>query len=490
MGLYKGTNQIKLYKGDYHPLALRVGNTQIAGYTTETETGTNAVELNNCYNEKLKAKVYGNSTQKILPDIYTQVEYLESTGTQYIDTGYKVNANTEYEVEFSYSTQLEANNGFVLGSRISSTSENISLTCDQYIFYVGRGTNYSLVNSTTLQNIKYKIKVTKTQIIKDDVLLLNSNNNFATTGTYNVNLCTCNQNGTNIRYFKGKIYRCKFSENDVLVRNFIPCYRKLDNVAGLYDTINNVFYTNAGTGTFILGPVTPTIDVPNEINSTANYNSSSGKYELKQKSTNGTNRTNLVTFPLSEPLRALECTSSDNWNVQKNGKYYIADYVDWKDKKVIRRNIKINPSVITRWQIGTASNDLYTIFQQNNFSTIPLNSLLRVKLLSNKLKYATNELTPLSDETVWLNSDNNYRALRISILNSRLSSITVAGFNTFLSTAEIEIVGVLATPIETPFTSEQLAVADLYTTPQHCEISIDSEVEPLQIDVEYAKMIN
>jgi hypothetical protein len=40
----------------------------------------------------------------------------------------------------------------------------------------------------------------------------------------------------------------------VLVRNFIPCYRKSDNVIGMYDVINDAFYTNSGTGTFIKGP--------------------------------------------------------------------------------------------------------------------------------------------------------------------------------------------------------------------------------------------
>ena len=44
------------------------------------------------------------------------------------------------------------------------------------------------------------------------------------------------------------------SLNDVLVREFIPCYRKADSVAGLYDLANNTFYTNAGSGVFVVGP--------------------------------------------------------------------------------------------------------------------------------------------------------------------------------------------------------------------------------------------
>ena len=43
----------------------------------------------------------------------------------------------------------------------------------------------------------------------------------------------------------------------VLVRNFIPAKRNSDNVLGLYDLVNNVFYTNAGSGTFIAGPEVP-----------------------------------------------------------------------------------------------------------------------------------------------------------------------------------------------------------------------------------------
>ena len=37
------------------------------------------------------------------------------------------------------------------------------------------------------------------------------------------------------------------------IRNFVPCYRKSDNVIGLYDTVEGVFYTNAGTGSFTKG---------------------------------------------------------------------------------------------------------------------------------------------------------------------------------------------------------------------------------------------
>ena len=53
----------------------------------------------------------------------------------------------------------------------------------------------------------------------------------------------------------GKIGEIIISNNGIIKRDFIPCYRKSDNVAGLYDLVNNTFYTNQGTGNFIVGPI-------------------------------------------------------------------------------------------------------------------------------------------------------------------------------------------------------------------------------------------
>ena len=50
-----------------------------------------------------------------------------------------------------------------------------------------------------------------------------------------------------------KTYYWKIFDNNVLVRNYIPCYRKKDNVVGLYDNINDKFYVNLGEGIFDKG---------------------------------------------------------------------------------------------------------------------------------------------------------------------------------------------------------------------------------------------
>ena len=51
-----------------------------------------------------------------------------------------------------------------------------------------------------------------------------------------------------------RVYSFKAYEYDVLIRDMIPCYRKADQVIGMYDLVNDVFYTNSGSGTFYKGP--------------------------------------------------------------------------------------------------------------------------------------------------------------------------------------------------------------------------------------------
>ena len=67
-----------------------------------------------------------------------------------------------------------------------------------------------------------------------------------------------NRNGKFSEGVAMKLYSFKVYENDVLIADYIPC--RNDNTTGLYvgaiglwDDVNNLFYPNTGTGTFIAG---------------------------------------------------------------------------------------------------------------------------------------------------------------------------------------------------------------------------------------------
>lgn len=49
-----------------------------------------------------------------------------------------------------------------------------------------------------------------------------------------------------------KTYSSKMIKNGVVVQNLIPCVRKSDSKPGMYDTVSKTFYTNSGTGEFIV----------------------------------------------------------------------------------------------------------------------------------------------------------------------------------------------------------------------------------------------
>lgn len=52
----------------------------------------------------------------------------------------------------------------------------------------------------------------------------------------------------------GKVFGPALAWNDGrLVLCAVPCYRMADGVIGMYDTVNGVFYTNAGSGSFTRG---------------------------------------------------------------------------------------------------------------------------------------------------------------------------------------------------------------------------------------------
>lgn len=61
-----------------------------------------------------------------------------------------------------------------------------------------------------------------------------------------------NNNGQK-QYTSAKLYSFRLTDNDILVRDMIPC-KAADGKIGMYDRKSGVFYGNAGSGTFIEGP--------------------------------------------------------------------------------------------------------------------------------------------------------------------------------------------------------------------------------------------
>lgn len=198
--------------------------------------------------------------EQILPDGYQQLEYIQSTGAQYINTGVIPTNQTEIQYDHQYIGSSSGWNA-LFGMDNHNTNAGMGFTVfivdEEYRPYMGIdwGKNTGAYTSRKRELL----------ILNQQGLSINDNKIYDqfTAGTHtalgDVKLFAywrpANGTGSGSAV---RLYKCKFLENKQVIRDFVPARRILDNILGLYDIINNQFYTNAGSGNFIAGPTITT----------------------------------------------------------------------------------------------------------------------------------------------------------------------------------------------------------------------------------------
>lgn len=208
-------------------------------------------------------RIKSNVTPR-LPNEYQEVEYIESTGTQYIDTGVAPTNKTNIKLDIDFisgesdkwipliaeRTKTSASSGWkaMFGIWINSSTKEIALNYVTTDTSAIAGTNGDGRHSySNLENEFYL-----------DNTLISTLSTSSFTSALNLYVFALNElliGSTNIetRNCTAKLYELKIYDDSTLIRDFIPCYRKSDNEVGLYDLANNQFYINAGTGVFLMG---------------------------------------------------------------------------------------------------------------------------------------------------------------------------------------------------------------------------------------------
>lgn len=204
------------------------------------------------YEHKVKNIYLGANT---LPSWYQEVEYIQSSWTQYIDTWHTHTANSKVELKFSYQNMSTQWN-LLFWSRTSSTNNDALSFGVQYESKIWASIwwydNPNVANVTV--DTIYEISVSK------DYFIINWNSTTMSSNLsshwYNDLLFNIMDNWRSNQFnkIKAKVYYCKIYESDIMVREMIPCYRISDDVIWLYDKVNNVFYTNQWTWTFTKWP--------------------------------------------------------------------------------------------------------------------------------------------------------------------------------------------------------------------------------------------
>lgn len=180
-----------------------------------------------------------------LPQGYQEVEYIKSSGTQYIDTGFVVNKSDNYvlEIDVLFPSQAQVYQG-----------------CNGYMqFFVG--SKYGISNESSI-SVGNRDTVRIAYANQTTTLTVNGSQaeskSWASYSGANVKLGVLRMGDPNNGWFSGgaasgTIYGYKVWKDEVLVSDCIPCVRNSDNVAGVYDVIREQFITNVGSGVFAVG---------------------------------------------------------------------------------------------------------------------------------------------------------------------------------------------------------------------------------------------
>ena len=193
--------------------------------------------------------------KSLLPSAYQQVEYIEKDYHQYIDTGYS-NTSTNQRIVCDF---IEKSSGALFGSQYNQNRSGIYWSSGNNLRFGIGSQNASTVIGVAYQNVRHVVdysSTSNTYSVKLDGTYVVQNASYSGSNITGINIYLFANNYNNT--IEGQtnqfvLYSMQIYDNNVLVRNYIPCYRKSDSVIGLYDTVNGVFYTNAGSGTFTKG---------------------------------------------------------------------------------------------------------------------------------------------------------------------------------------------------------------------------------------------
>ena len=200
-----------------------------------------------------RRRVYGGK-KGLLPSGYVQLEYIENTSSAYIDTGlivgdYPLLVNAKH----SYSSG-ESIMGF--GKSLQGGGDGIALLVYNNKFSnIIPGVSYNTFMDVTHDVIEFNWALGNgTSIFTGDLQHTTTNKCFnygILARTYTFKLFRSADKYAPLS--RGKSFYLRLCQDGILVRDYIPC-KNPNNVVGMYDTVNGVFYSSPNGTAFIAGP--------------------------------------------------------------------------------------------------------------------------------------------------------------------------------------------------------------------------------------------
>ena len=207
----------------------------------------------------------------LLPEEYQEVEYIESTGTQRIDTRLILNDYPRCKIEiYGNFTDLTINQ-HVLGVQNetnqaqTSTYVLMGLKNRKFFAQMGNGGTEKYIRDADLNKHKFTMNLEEEKYYIDETSY--DFDYYCDNVLVSITLfCKNSYRQLPSMYSKFRMYESSFMNTNGILRDFIPCYTKVNvidvngkqcsaNTKGLYDLVEGKFYTNQGSGDdFIAGP--------------------------------------------------------------------------------------------------------------------------------------------------------------------------------------------------------------------------------------------
>lgn len=179
-----------------------------------------------------------------LPSDYTKLEYIQSSGTQYIDTGVPGDSDVRVVAEFDLLANSESTS-CIFGAQGTDSMRYVFCAKSSGTFRSDYGTEY-ITGPNAIVGGHYVVDKNRNLCKLNDDLITCSQATFS--GNSNIYLFA--RSYTSRSPSTINLYPCKIYKADVLIRDFIPCINA-SGAVGLYDLVGRQFYGNAGTGVFI-----------------------------------------------------------------------------------------------------------------------------------------------------------------------------------------------------------------------------------------------
>ncbi|MBQ1486343.1 MAG: hypothetical protein IIZ44_07775 [Muribaculaceae bacterium] len=174
-----------------------------------------------------------------------EIEYLESTGTQYVETGFVPQQDDVRAVVKVYKPTTSTGDNFVFGMVTTSDGCMFHLNWYSQTFYF-RYRNYNNAFNCTygLHEVEVGPKMIIDGVVKDTPTL-------SRTFVGNTNSIVLFADGNANYKLKGRIYYFKIYYGDELKLDMIPV--RVGTTGYMYDKVSGQLFGNQGTGNFILG---------------------------------------------------------------------------------------------------------------------------------------------------------------------------------------------------------------------------------------------